>query len=58
MQLQAAYDVGGVKIVDQYLTDNLMTEFIRIQSMLGEELMNNIHGSTGTSCGGSRSDSR
>ena len=44
MQLQAAYNMGGIKIVDQYLTDNLMADFTRVQFMLGEELMNNIHG--------------
>ena len=38
-QLQSIYDMGGVKLVDQHLT---MVEFLRLRTLLGEDLKTNI----------------
>ena len=32
------YDIGGMKVVDQQLTDFLMVDFLRLRTMLGEDL--------------------
>ena len=42
LQLWAILDIGGMKVVDQQLTDLLIVEFLHLRMMLGEDLMNNI----------------
>ena len=40
--LDAIFDLGGMKVVDQQLTDFLMVEFLRLRTMLGEDLLHNV----------------
>ena len=42
LQLWAILDIGGMKVVDQQLTDLLIVEFLCLRTMLGEDLMNNV----------------
>ena len=42
LQLRMVFDIGGMKVVDQQLTDFLIVDFLRLQTMLGKDLIHNI----------------
>ena len=42
LQLRMVFDIGGMKIVDQQLTDFVMVEFLRLRTMIGEDLLRTV----------------
>ena len=42
LQLCMVFDIGGMKIVDQQLTDFVMVEFLCLRTMIGEDLLRNV----------------
>ena len=42
LQLQAVFDIGRMKVVDQQLTDLLIMNFLHLHIMLGENLLANM----------------
>ena len=42
LKLHMVFDIGGMKVVDQQLTDFLIVDFLCLRTMLGEDLIHNV----------------